>query len=533
MLHANALGFTLALLVLFAACWRIRHSALGAFLVTLIGSNPFQVHSVYADNNLFGWAITMAALMLGLNLPLMRDRPPRFAPAIAVALASGLILGTVRHLRTEPTLVILGVAGVYLTACGLRPWRRATLVAVLAATFMGTAASWTWYFDGKYAEAYRVVKAAGGHTYEGTRQQHHFFWHVLWCGLGDFDDRYGHVWSDVGAMRYAWPILQRRGFRADGFLPDRADASDILTLGVYWDRGRQYARTAFETPEYIEVIREKVLGDVRRDPVWYASILARRLVRLLTEGTPPSIALGNGASGAIVPVVPHAVWGFGTVLLGLWLLKTRDWFRLKLLAFTLPLALTAVIAYSGDGTVYYSITHLVAVTIVVAGAWDRLVEGRTGWAALRRDLATSFRVGPGAWRWLAGLGVAGVVAFVSLLGLGGVGRRPGVQPAGAAERGRFLVAVLPLENETRDAEVAWVGDALAELLAERLDAAGVRTLGPETTRWLDPDMVAWRPDGTLSPPRPVAVNVVADRSAADRVVAGRIRRDDGGLLACV
>jgi hypothetical protein len=96
-----------------------------------------------------------------------------------------------------------------------------------------------------------------------------------------------------------------------------------------------------------------------------------------------------------------------------------------------------------------------------------------------------------------------------------------------------LVAVLPFDNQTSDAAVAWIGDALGELFSARLDAAGVRTLGAEAVRWLDPDMLRWHPDGTLIPPRPLAVNVVADRSAAHRVVAGRVRGNGEGLLACV
>ena len=124
MLHANALGFTLALLALYAGFWWAGQTAMGAVLVVLLGSNPFQVDSVYAYNNLFGWPITVTALMLGLHIVFMGRRPPRFVAALAVALASGALLGTVRQVRTEPALVMLAVAFVYLTASGLRPWRR-------------------------------------------------------------------------------------------------------------------------------------------------------------------------------------------------------------------------------------------------------------------------------------------------------------------------------------------------------------------------------------------------------------------------
>jgi hypothetical protein len=53
------------------------------------------------------------------------------------------------------------------------------------------------------------------------------------------------------------------------------------------NRGRQYARTPFEVPEYIEVITEKVVHDITHDPVWYLTILAKRVQRLVIEDHAP------------------------------------------------------------------------------------------------------------------------------------------------------------------------------------------------------------------------------------------------------
>lgn len=529
MLYANSPAFTLALLALFATFWYAEQSVLGALLVLLIGSNPFQVHSVYAENNVFGWPITITVLMLALHVPFMRDRPPRLATAMAVALVSGVLLGSVRQIRTEPVLVIVSVVGVYLTTSRLRYWLRLALVVLLGAAFVWTSAAWTNFFEGKYREAYRVVKAAGGHAYDGPRQAHHFFWHVLWCGLGDFDDKYGYVWSDNGAFSYAWPVMQRHQFEADGFPPVRPDVAQAL--GVYWDEGRQYARTPFETPEYIEVVRDKFLGDVLHDPWWFASIIGRRLARLLSEGTPPSLALGNGLRVPIVPLAPRAVWGCLTVGLAAWLLVRRDWFRLKLLAFTLPLAVTALVMYSGGGTVFYSLAHLVAVAILGAGAWERLVVRRVGFASLVRDLAPSLRVRPAAWLWFAGFGLAGLLVLLSLV----LVARRGVT-GGRAEPPRTdgpAVVILPFENQTSDESLAWIGDEVAKLLAARIASPGMRVLDPEAVAWLDPDRVRWGPDNVLAGPRLMALNIVADRSGAQRILTGRVYQGRGGLVACV
>jgi tetratricopeptide (TPR) repeat protein len=547
MTHANAFAFTLALVALFAAFWSAERALLGTLLVALIGSDPFQVHQVYANNNLFGWPITVTVLVLALHVPLMRDRPPRLASALAIALVSGLILGSVRQIRTEPVLVMASAAGVYLTASRLRPWLRLTLVVLLGAAFTWTSAAWASYFDAKYREAYTVVKAAGGHTYDGARHPYHFFWHAVWCGLGDFDLKYGYQWSDLSAIRYAWPVLQRRGVTVDGFAPPRPDELDSLTTGVYWDRGGLYARTPFELPEYIGVVRDKVLRDVLDDPGWYASIIARRLARLVSEATPPSLALGNGwnlslasqptaelrrgrgdAVSAVASPSPQPLWGWATFLVSAWLMWRRAWFHLKLLAFTLPLAATAVIVYSGGGTTYYSIVHLVALAVAGTLVWERL-RARDGEARRVDEQASPTPIR--SWRLPLAFGSSGLLALIALLA---VARRVATPAHAPAARGDPpAAAIMRFDNQTSSDSLAWVGDALGELLAAEVERAGGRVLDPEAVAWLDADLVVWGPSSILSGPRARVVNIIADRSGVERVVAGRVYQDPGGIRACV
>lgn len=528
MLHANALAFTLALLVLFAAFWSAGQTPLGVLLVLLIGSNPFQVQEVYANNNLFGWPITLTVLMLGLHLPFMRDRPPRIAVAVAIALLSGLILGSLRQLRTEPALVAASAVGIYLTANRMRHWLRLALVVLLGSAFSFASSGWTKYFDAKYREAYRVVAAAGGHRYDGPRHTYHFIWHAVWCGLGDFDRKYGYQWSDLSAIRYAWPLMQRSQFEVRGYPPVEPDPWDSLTLGAYWDEGRQYARTPFETREYTEVARDKVLGDIRRDPAWYASILGRRVARVLTESTPPSLALGNGQSFSLLSAPGQAIWGFLTVVLAGWLLIHRDWFRLKLLAFTLPLTATALLVYSGGGTVYYSILHLVAIAIVAAAAWERLRLWRCDHRAFGSQPSRTPLIRRINWPWVGGLCLAALLLAVIVVVVARHAEGPQPVPGG-----RPTVAVLPFDNQTSNESLAWVGDAAGDLLASAVAHAGLRVLDPEAVAWLDGDLVWWGPYGVLTGRKATVVNIVADRSGAERIVAGRVYQNGQRLMACV
>ncbi len=529
MLHANALGFTVALLVLFAAFWHVGETALGVLLVVLMGSNPFQVNEVYATNNLFGWPITITLLMLALHVPLMRNREQRTAGVLLLAVASGLLLGTLRQVRTEPTLVLIAVAGVYLTATRLRWWLRLVLVVLLGGTFLATSAGWTAYFETKFREAYRVVKTAGGHVYDGPRHPHHFFWHALFCGLGDFDRKYGYRWSDITAFSYAWAILQQRDhYEPAGYPPLAADPFDVFTFGSYWDRGRQYARTPYEIPEYAEIVRNKMLGDVVHDPLWYASILARRLVRLLAESTPPSLALGNGR---FLSLPGRATWGYLAALAALVLLWKREGFGLKLIAFTAPLAGTALLVYSGGGTPLYSVGHLVTLAVATAAtlrAWKGFPPLNVQVSAVKDALAVLIRRAVSA-RSL----VAFVAAGFLLLVAGAIARRL-VPPASAAIRyeGAPALAVLRFENQTSDEGLAWIGDAVGELLAASMRDSGLRVLDADVVANLDASLVWWGPYGVPSVNDAVAVNVVADRSGADRLLTGRLQSSPRDLRVC-
>lgn len=412
MVLANACAWVFALVALYVAFWREGQAVLGAILVVLLGSNPFQVSEVFARNNVFGWVITTGVLVLALNLGFLADHRPSGLAIGLVPVATGLLLATVRQIRTEPVLVGASVVLAYLAASRLHPVVRSLLVALLAASF--TLGSWAWgsYFDAKFREAYVRVKAAGGHPYDGPRHLHHFVWHALWCGLGDFDTRYGYEWNDTKGMAYALPIMRARGFEPTGHPRLERRPFDALTLGVYWDRARQYARTPFEVPEYIDVIREKVVHDITHDPVWYLTILAKRVRRLIVETTPPTVALGNGRK---LSLPPSAVWGLLPLGVAAILWRGRGRFLLKLLLFPAPLAATALLIYSGQGTTYYSVMHLVAFAVCVAWlveAWLGRVIGFAGPPASDTPAVASSRPRPGAapmrksevlrlWSWSA------------------------------------------------------------------------------------------------------------------------------------
>jgi len=359
----NGTAFTLALVALFVAFWFIRQPVLGLLTVAFLGSNPFQLYEVYGHENTFCWVITAGLLVLALHVPLLPERkPPRFY-LWAVPLATGALLATVKQIRPEPVAIVVSAAACYLALSKTR-WRaRLALAGLLVAAYAVGSWGWSGYFNWKFDQACRAVKAAGGRPYDGPRALHHLFWHPIWCGLGDFDKTRGYEWDDRSAADYALPILEEKY----GVDVPKAKRTEVL-FEAYWDKHGDYYRTPYELPHYEDVIRDKILHDITRDPLWYLGILAQRAWRVLGQTTPPHLSLGT----AWVSLPVHGI--LLLPVLGL-LAVRRCWMPFKLLCFTLPLSATALLVFSGLGTCYYACYHLFVIALL--GAW--LLE-----AALRR-----------------------------------------------------------------------------------------------------------------------------------------------------
>jgi hypothetical protein len=370
---ANQAVFVASLCAAFGAFWYAGMPLIGGLLALLVGSNPFQLFQVYARENVFGWPISVGLLTLAINLPLLRRGRGPSRWLLLVPLATGALLATLAQVRTEPITILASAALACVFVSGASTWRRVALLAVLIASFALVWTLWAAWFEARFQEARRVVAAAGGHPYDGPRDTSHAFWHPIWCGLGDFDTRYGYVWSDTAAARYAHPIL-RDVYKVD--VPDW----DFDSWGYYtafWDPGRRYYKMPYEMPHYSDVVRDKVLGDIARDPAWYGGILARRAWRLLSETTPARLTLGSRFvtlpwTGLLVPPL--------LALLAL----TRSWTLLKLACFPLSTSIPAFVVYSGNGMSFYSWYHLMAAAIVASillqlgGAWAARRLRRTG-----------------------------------------------------------------------------------------------------------------------------------------------------------
>jgi hypothetical protein len=254
---------------------------------------------------------------------------------------------------------------VYVTLAGATWRRRAGMALLFVVSLSLTTRGYVAYFKHKFDQAHGVMVAHGGTPYTGPLPIYHEIWHPIFCGLGDFDTKYGYKWNDLVGYTYALPILKEKyGLNLPAWKPN------VSTFEASYDGTGKYPIFFAETAHYDDIIRAKVIGDILRDPRWYLEILAKRAVRVLAETPPVTVHIGREALYTTSPLV-----GIACLPLALLLLLSRRWTQLKLLLFTLPLTAPAFVIYSDRGMTNYSTYHYFGFAILCS----LLVDGARAW----------------------------------------------------------------------------------------------------------------------------------------------------------
>jgi hypothetical protein len=368
LLPSQQVFWTLSLILLWSVCWWLHVPVLGLFLVIFLGSNPLSIHELYVRENAFGLPGAIAVFVLALHFPWIiktKESLPFYLLA-GVAIITAVLLGTVRQIRLENALIAISALTLYTFLRSYSKRQRVVVVGLFLLMFGLTMKGWEAYFERKFNQATDVVKAHGGVPYNGPVDRYHMFWHPIWCGLGDFDRKYGYVWSDNEGARFAEPFLKKYIEEHPDEFPEEE--------GVCHDKDCRYVRTIFDFNQYRTIIRDKVLHDIRKDPLWYAGILARRAKRILFESTPVRASIGSG-----VLTLPYH--GLMLPFLMGFLIYVRKWRWLGWVLFTRPLALPAFAVFSGRGNVYLPIFP--QITAALLCAW--IVEAVWAWRKHERS----------------------------------------------------------------------------------------------------------------------------------------------------
>ncbi|PIT99548.1 MAG: hypothetical protein COT74_11150 [Bdellovibrionales bacterium CG10_big_fil_rev_8_21_14_0_10_45_34] len=350
--YANSLFFTLSLIALFVSFWLCARPLLGSILVILLGSNPFQLYEVYVKENVFSWIVTSNLFAISLLLPLLLNKRLDWKRVGILILGLAVLVGSARQIRSEPmaiSFVVLLVLAFYRHF----NWKRRIFLALgyLVALNLVTSV-WSGYFDFKQRQAVAFVKASGGIPLEINPSRVHRVWHPLNLGLGDFDTKYGHKWSDAWAYDYAFPILNER-FQLGLHL----HSSGLQFLESHDEHGVYY-RKFEELPEFTQIVKEKYLGDIFADPIWFLEIIVKRINRTLTEIPEISAQVLNLRAGVFVS-------GYICFAILMFLIWNKSFFPLKLTAVAATTSLAAIVMHSGGGNTNYSIYQFVVVALLV------------------------------------------------------------------------------------------------------------------------------------------------------------------------
>lgn len=343
----NILFFTLGLLSFYHGLYRLGYKKIAWILILLLLSLPFFHYEVFSRENIFGLQASAFCLLAGILFSTFYCKTTHWKLIFGL-ISAAACLSLVAEIRNE-NLVLVVSALLLIWGASTRP-RTLRLLASLVLVVLFFSGRWLIqsYFQQRFQAAYTLVERQGGHLYQGPRISGHKFWHPVFCGLGDFDTKYGYRWSDTTAYNYAITPLRRRGIHWP--------YSGKLHFDAWYDSAHRYYIKFDEVSQYEEVVKEKVIQDIRKDPWWYLSILTQRLFRILHS------------------CLPFANAGF-LVFPVLYMLRRKKDLSLfyLILASAVPCGL-ALLIYAKDGATLNSLYAVIALSILLSFALDLLTR---------------------------------------------------------------------------------------------------------------------------------------------------------------
>ncbi|MCE9616420.1 MAG: hypothetical protein K8T26_19275 [Lentisphaerae bacterium] len=360
--HRGVMGtiYTLGLVLLAFALGRHAPFPLGVVLPVLLSASPFIAADIYRRSLTQTVLISASIYAMALLAPVVFDRRLRAGSALLRAALLAAVVVILNNIRSTPTAIYGGVALVILLYHGTSWPKRVALLVVALGLQAGFSRSFDAWWESRYREASAVVERLGGQPFRGERKAYHAVYHAIWCGLADFDRTYGYRWSDNQPEGYAWPILQARG--AD--VESNADQMGYVAAGPYIEY----------LPGYGQVLRDRLLANIRADPVWYARIIGQRIRRLLFESDPAHLRIRD-----TLLTGPRSPWPYLGVLALVLALGLRGYAKLFLLS--LPTLAVPLLVTTYGGQQLEFIGHLVLAAVgltmlVRALAWPVVIRCR-------------------------------------------------------------------------------------------------------------------------------------------------------------
>ncbi|MFZ4753658.1 MAG: hypothetical protein ACOYLG_09975 [Chitinophagaceae bacterium] len=355
----NALLFFLGLFSLFHGLFRMGHIRLAFLLPGMVLCLPFFHYEVFSRQNLFALQGSVFMLVMGLILPWCVAKKNKWMIHFLLLLMVGFIIGVVAEMRNENIILLMACCVMILLGHEENIQKRLLYCGLLLLFTVGTRNGIQSYFQKKFDQTKILVAQKKGHVYTGKRIRGHQFWHPVFCGLGDFDRKYGYAWKDQVAYQFAIPILRDRYQISYPYHPDS------LHFQAWYDSARIYYIKFDEIEAYEIIMKEKVLHDIQKDPGWYFNILQKRIFRILHDCLPFS----------------NAGFLFFPAIALLYIRKQRQSLAL-LLASSLPCAVPLLI-HSGLGATLNPLYGVVSLAMLIDFLAAYLIQK---WQPDKRDM---------------------------------------------------------------------------------------------------------------------------------------------------
>lgn len=347
----NALFFLFGLLSVFRGFYKIGKPLMGSLLVVALLSTPYFHYEVFQNQNIFALQASIFFCCMGIMLPFYNTQKSNLKILISIS-SCALLIAFGSEIRNEISILMLSCVLFILVMQNLRVWNKLIFISVALIFFWIGKQTIKFYFDSKYNETALLVAKHGGHVYNGKRIDGHKIWHPIFCGLGDFDTKYGYEWKDEIAYKYAVPILNH-----DYHL--NINYSGKLYTDNFYDSSKIYYQKFDEIPEYEHVVKSKVIHDITSDPLWYLNILWNRIIAICST------------------TLPFPYLGFLALTCIYFFIKNKKWFYINLLLISLPLSITSLVIYSGRGATYNSMFGYFILVFVVYDLIQDLLLNKT------------------------------------------------------------------------------------------------------------------------------------------------------------
>lgn len=348
---ANTLILILALVSIWLSILNIGRPLLGIFLVLAMGFSPFILYETYHNNNIFGTLASISVILFSLHVSLFEKRKFRWS-MLVIPVLSGIIVGFMHQVRAEILAMTLSPLVVYATSGTLMRWKKVVFSGVFLLTLFLSSKSIRSYFDVTLDKTIEIVEQVGGTPFLGGRTMVHPFWHPMYCGLGDYDKKYGLVLHDTAVYNFALPIL-----RQQSGLKLKYPGKTPYEMDEFYDTRELYYKKVETIPGFEDIVRTRFLELVASDPGWYIVILSKRTIDFLFNLSPMGVSISE------VVEVPYSGWISLLLLSSMLIAKQEFW--VKYLLFTYPLGSSVILVYSAYNNSYQSIFHFFGFALVL------------------------------------------------------------------------------------------------------------------------------------------------------------------------